>query len=316
MTAALAKTAPIARGVRAYFAPVDRASGTPTIFDAARDGRFPIGTPPAPWVDLGCCSNFVRTVGTKIEALRTGSPATTASQVRTEIEASVALEFTSWVKLQLALATGSQQMNLLHPTAGATGKGSGGSAESATALAAGSTATTLQLGAATSTFVAGTLVAVDLDYTGQTGFVGSGASAAYVRNTSDVSGDVNFIRRSTLNVARIASISGGALQLSEPLLAGVPTSAMKVSRVTGFVDREGGTFFHEWSALFCVDGEQGDRVLYYYPRLQAMQGSTETAEQLAGPLERLKLAARFRALPIVDTNDGATVVCFRSYLAS
>jgi hypothetical protein len=89
---------------------------------------------------------------------------------------------------------------------------------------------------------------------------------------------------------------------------------MKVSRMAGFVDREGGGFFQEWSGLFCMDGEQGDRVLYYYPRLQAMQGASEVAEVLTAPLERLRLAGVFRALPVVDANDGATVVCFRSYL--
>ena len=35
---------------------------------------------------------------------------------------------------------------------------------------------------------------------------------------------------------------------------------------------------------------------------------------LLAPLERVKLAGSFRALPVVDANDGARVVCFRSYL--
>jgi hypothetical protein len=87
-----------------------------------------------------------------------------------------------------------------------------------------------------------------------------------------------------------------------------------VSPLVGFVDREGGGFFQEWSGLFCVDGEQGDRVIYHYPRLQAMQGSAESGELLAGTLERVRLAGAFRALPVKDASDGAMVVCFRSYL--
>jgi hypothetical protein len=63
-----------------------------------------------------------------------------------------------------------------------------------------------------------------------------------------------------------------------------------------------------------MDGEQGDRVIYYYPRLQAMQGSMEVSEVLAGPLERLRLSAEFRALQVKDPADGQTVLCFRSYL--
>ena len=157
-------------------------------------------------------------------------------------------------------------------------------------------------------------MAVDVDYSGQTGFVGSGASGAWVRAAADVSGDNNFVRRVTLNVGRVVSVAGGLLQLGGALLAGAPASGMQVSRMSGFVDREGGSFFQEWSALFCIDGEQGDRVLYHYPRLQAMQASSEVAELLAGRLERWKLGAAFRALPTKDLNDGETVLCYRSYL--
>lgn len=99
-----------------------------------------------------------------------------------------------------------------------------------------------------------------------------------------------------------------------PLLAGVPAAGMNVSRLVGFVDREGGGFFQEWSGLFCMDGEQGDRVIYHYPRLQAMQGAAEMTEALVGSLEKVRLVGAFRALPVKDANDGATVICFRSYL--
>jgi hypothetical protein len=89
---------------------------------------------------------------------------------------------------------------------------------------------------------------------------------------------------------------------------------MQVSKLVGFVDREGGGWFQEWSGLFVMEGEQGDRVIFHYPRLQAMQGATESTVALAGPLEQVKLAAAFRALPVKDASDGETVVCFRSYL--
>jgi hypothetical protein len=45
-----------------------------------------------------------------------------------------------------------------------------------------------------------------------------------------------------------------------------------------------------------------------------MQGSSEAIEALASPLESVRLAAAFRALPVKDANDGETVLCFRSYL--
>jgi hypothetical protein len=301
--------------VRAYFAPVNRAAGVPTLFDAAQMGAFALDTPPAPWVDLGWCSGFARKCLTKVGPLRTGAPAIAQSQVRTEIEATVQLEFESWGKLQMALASGSQQMNLLQTMAGAAANGSGGVAAAAVPLAAGSTATSLSVGVAAATlFQVGALVAVDQDYVGQVGFVGSGVSAAYVSSPASVGNDINYVRRVSLNVGRVVSISNGVLQLGGALLAGVPASGMQVSRLVGFVDREGGLFFQEWSALFVMEGEQGDRLIYHYPRLQAMHGSAETMAVLAGPLERVNLAGAWLALPVKDASDGATVLCFRSYL--
>jgi len=316
-------TAPVASRVRAYFAPVNRATATPSIFDPAQSAAFPIDTPPAPWLDLGWIANFVRKAETKVNPLRSGAPAIVQTQVRTEIEATVSLEFESWGKLQLALSSGSDQMNLLATAAGAAANGSGGTAAAATPIIlSGSTAAALNVGtAAAANFTVGQLVAVDLDYTGQTGFVGSGASAAYVAAAANVNSDINYIRRVTLNVGRVTAIASGILTLGSPLLAGAPAAGMQVSPLTGFCDREGGRFFQEWSALFVFDGEQGDRVLYHYPRLQAAQGSAEIVTALAGtstgaaaPLERARLAAAFRALPVTDANDSATVVCFRSYI--
>jgi hypothetical protein len=243
----------------------------------------------------------------------------TVAQVRSEVEATVSLEFESWGKLQATLASGSQQTNLLTTATGAAPNGSGGLAAAPVPLLTGtgpaSTSTSLNVGAtAAAQFSVGSLVAVDVDYTGQVGYVGTGVSSAYVRSASAVGNDVSYIRRVTLNVAVVVAIAGGVLQLASPLPAGTPTAGMQVSQLVGFCDREGASFFQEWSALFVMPGTQGDRVLYHYPRLQAMQGSAEAADALAAPLERIRLAGAFRALPVKDANDGETILCFRSYL--
>lgn len=308
-------TAPTSNTVRAYFAPVDRTAATPTLFDPAQLGSFSLDTPPAPWIDLGPVAKFVRTSGTKVEPLRAGAPAIAVSHARTEIDATVTFEFDAWGKLQSALASGSQQTNLLATTPGATPNGSGGTAAGPVAILAGSTATALNIDpTAAAQFAPGTLIAVDIDYTGQTGYIGSGVSAAYVRSAASVGSDINTVRRCTLNVAVVASIAGGTLQLAAPLPAGTPSAEMQLSRVIGFCDREGASFFQEWSALFVLEGAQGDRVLFHYPRLQPMQASAEHADELSAPLARLRLAAAFRALPVRDANDSETVVCFRSYI--
>jgi hypothetical protein len=314
---ALPANAPMVRRVRAYYAPVNRAAGTAAIFDPASSGGFSFSSPPAPWTDLGWVENFSRKSASVYGALRSGSPAVTQTQVREEIEATVAMEFLGWGKLQMALSSGSQHMNLLSEAAGAVANGSGGTAAAAMALQAGSTASVLMVTPAQAAgFTAGQMVAVDVDYVAQVGFVGSGISAAYVASAASVGSDANYIRRVSFNVGRITGVntSTGALQLDEPLLAGVPSSGMKLATLSGFVDREGGRFFHEWSALFVMEGAQGDRLMLHYPRLQGMHSGAESAVALSAPLERMRLSAEFRALPVTDANDGETVLCYRSYL--
>ena len=306
---------PMVGRVRAYFAPVNRATQQATLFDAAQSGAFALDSPPAPWIGLGWIAGFSRKCGTKIEAVRAGAPATTQLQTRTEVDAMVSFAFESWGKLQIALSAGTQQMNLLKVAAGATAAGSGGTAVAAVSLQTGSTATILQVGVtAAAAFAVGELVAVDVDYVGQTGFVGSGVSGAYVQTAL---ADPDYVRRVTLNVGRVTAINTitGGLTLEWPLLAGVPTGAMKVSAVAGFCDREGSSFFQEWSAVFVGEGQQGERILWHYPRLQAMSGAVEAVAGASGGYEKVQLGAAFRALPVKDPVDGETVVCFRSYVA-
>ena len=267
-----------------------------------------------PWVDLGWIQGFTRSAGTVIAPVRAGAPATVQMQVRSEIEATVRFSFESWGKLQMSLTAGTQQMNLLAVATGATAAASGGTATPATVLGTGSTATALNVGAtAIAGFPVGGLVAIDVDYaSGQTGFVGSGVSGAYLRTAVT---DVDYVRRVTLNVGRVTAASNGLLTLERPLLAGAPGAGMKVSAVKGFCDREGSSFFQEWSALFVAEGQQGERVIWHYPRLQCLGGIAETNADSAGGYEAMRLAGGFRALPVTDPEDGETVVCFRSYVA-
>jgi hypothetical protein len=305
----------ITRRVRAYFAPVDRVHQVPSIFDPSQIGQFSLDMPPAPWIDLGWIENFLRKSTSTVGALNSGMPSTVQYQVRETAGATVSFRFKNWNKLTMALAAGSQHMNLLRPASGSTANGSGAKGVTAVTVQAGSTATMIVLNPADGAqFTVGSMVTVDSDYAGQTGFVGSGVSAAYVRSATTVNNDSDYIRRVTFNVARVSQVLANGLQLAQPLLAGAPSSGMKAQPILGFVDREGGSFFQEWSALFVMPGEQGDRILFHYPRLQAMQGAQESADMLVAPLERIDLNAGFRALPVTDTNDGEQVVCFRSFL--
>jgi hypothetical protein len=266
---------PMTRQMRAYFAPVNRVTETPTIFDPAATGAFALTSPPAPWLDLGWIDGFERFYDTPTQAVRSGIKSLPAVQFRGAIEARVEFDFKEWGKLQMALAGGSEHMNVLATTLGATPAPSGGTPISAVALQAGSTANELFLGAgALSAFPPGTLIAVDQDYQQQIGYVGSGISAAYVTSPTAVNNDANYIRRVTFNVGRVAQLTATSLILAQPLIGGAPAAGSSLQAVSAFVDREGGSFFQEWSALFVVEPESGGRVCFYYPRLSPNPGGS------------------------------------------
>ena len=316
--------APVVRRVRGYFAAVNRVSGTPVLFDPAGMAAFGLNAPPAPWVSLGWISDFKRVGVSKSAAVLTGIPAGVLEQVRESVEAQISFRFLSWTKLTMALASGSQHMNILAEASGAGADGDGGVASTAVSISAGATATFLpMLAADAAKFTAGQIVAVDVDYVAQTGFVGSPVSAAYLRAAlSGVLAVPDYVRRVTFNVALVASVSTTGLMLAEALLGGAPVTsgagAMKAQAMTGFVDREGGSFYQEWSALFVMEGGQGERIFFHYPRLQSLGSAMETSLGLdtkrGGTLERVLLDGKYRALPVVDGLDGERVVCYRGFL--
>jgi hypothetical protein len=84
------------------------------------------------------------------------------------------------------------------------------------------------------------------------------------------------------------------------------------------VDREGGSFYQEWSALFVMEGSQGERIFFHYPRLQSMMGAEEASLPLSvkqpSGQARIALKGHFLALPVADPLDGERVVCYRSFL--
>lgn len=314
---------PISRRVRAYFAPVERDSASPAIFDPGKSGLFALDAPPAPWIDLGWIDNFQRVSFTPAEAVRAGASGATAVQFRGALDARVEFDFRDWGKLQMALAGGSEHMNVLAPDPNATPVPSGGAPLPPVAVMPRSSASEVIVGAGVvGAFAPGDIVAVDADYQQQTGYVGSGISAACVSDPTAVNRDPDYVRRVTFNIARVTQLTATSLLLAQPLLAGVPQPGWGVQKVIAFVDREGGAFFQEWSALFVAEEDAGGRVCFYYPRLsptsstksaQSSARERETVVDIAKPISALALHAAFLAMPHPDENDGHTALCYRSY---
>jgi hypothetical protein len=301
---------PITRRVRAFFAPVDRTTETPASFDAS--APFELDSPPAPWTGLGDIVNFARTGATKISPLIAGARGAVAGQFRGALQARVAFDFLQWGKIQMALAGGSQHTNVL-ATDAAGGSGTGNPTLPPVAVLAGSTASELILGlGAVDAFSTGDLLACDVDYQQQTGYIGSPIAAAYVKDAADVNRDRDYLRRVTFNVARVSAKTTTPLLLDQPLAGGAPATGASAQRVVAFADHEGGSFFQEWSALFVAEAESGGTVSFYYPKVQACAGAAETELEF-DPFRASALHVELAALPVTDALDGEQVVCYRVY---
>jgi hypothetical protein len=307
----------VGSGFRGFFAPyVQGAAPAPTIFDPARQGRFDTNSPPAGWYDLGWVEQLRRSPAGRVGQIRSGYRGAVRAQFRGEVGSSIEFEFREWGKLQMALASGTTHFNILKAAAGAAQQPLGGSPAAAVALGAGSTATSIVLTAGGGAqFVVGQIVAVDVDYAGQSGYVGSGIQAAFVPAGS-VS-DTDFIRRVTFNVGVISAISGDTLTLEQPLLGGAPSVSARVQAVTGFASREGSSFIPSWSAVFVVDTIDGAQLYYYYPQLSISserEDATFDVENIgAADVKGYSLRAEFNALAFEDPVDGETVVCYRGF---
>jgi hypothetical protein len=307
----------VGSGFRGYFAPfVQGVDPAPTLFDPARQGRFDTNAPPTGWVDLGWIDQFKRSPAGRIGQIRSGYRGAVRAQYRGEIGSSVEFEFREWGKLQMALATGTTHFNILKSAAGTPEQPLGGAPDSAVALDAGSTVTSLVLAAGGGTqFVVGDFVAVDLDYTGQSGYIGSGVQATFLSPGTVT--DVDYIRRVTFNVGVVKTKVGDTLTLEQPLLGGAPPAGAKVQVVTGFASREGSSFIQSWSAVFVVDTADGAQLYYYYPQLsigsEREDGTFEVQNAGTAELRGNSLRAEFNALAYEDPVDGETVVCYRGF---
>ncbi len=305
--------APAARTVRAYAAPVNRVTGLMAVFDPGSPLPFDVDAPPAPWIDLGWVENFQRTAITKFEALRTGGTGNISAQYRSQPEARVEFDLLTWGKVQLALSGGSQQMNALAEEPAVPPQPSGGEALPASPVQSGSSWSEIVLTAdQLANYEAGDILAVDVDYHGETGYLGSGAPGTYLATALEGEEFLDLVRRITLNVARVSEKTSTSLLLAQPLIA-MPTTSMSVQKVVAFVDREGSSFFQEWSGLFILAPDSGGRTCFYYPRLQAAAGAGEVRQEFATPLFSQQLHVSLRALPTTDSNDDETVLCYRSY---
>jgi hypothetical protein len=296
--------------VHAYFAPVNRVTETGTVFDPSLS--FNLQTPSSPWVPVGLVRNFKRVNKSAFGMVRAGAAGVAQTQFLKSVDARVSLDFCEWGKLQMALAAGSEHMNVLAST-GAQPRSSGGVAVPGQPVLANSTASLILVApSALGNYQVGELIVVDVDYAAGTTDLGTGITGGVAAAGSPL--DVDGVRRASYNVGCISAVTSTGLQLGAPLLGGVPTSGARVQKVVAFVDRDGDSFLQEWSALFALEVASGGQVFFYYPRLQAASAAGETVVELVGGVNTALLHAEFEAMASTDATDGQSVVCYRSYV--
>jgi hypothetical protein len=306
---------PVTIAVHVFVAPVQRESSQPTIFDASSAASFDLENPPSPWIGLGTVENFQRTTVDESTSVQSGTDAMVVAQFRKKLEAHVSFASRRWGKLHLATGTGGTHWNVLATRTEAQPAPAGGEAITATPILNGSTATVLQIDPQVAAQLAiGDLVAVDLDYFQQHGYVGLGFPSAYVVAGNRAPLQTDFIRRVTFNLGKVATIAGGTVTLEHPLPAGDPPTSAGLQKVLGFTDREGGAFGQEWSALFFEETVSGGRVCYYYPRVQSLPQASEKKSPIFGDYQAMLLEAHLLALPATDPQDGVKALWYRTYI--
>ena len=127
---------------------------------------------------------------------------------------------------------------------------------------------------------------------------------------------MNFIRRVTFNVGRVAGRVRRRLTLGAAVVGGTPPGAAGVQKVIAFVQFvKVATFSRScFLCLLVIPEEGGGRVCFYDPRVQACVPAQEKAAVVADPLKKpTPCTPRWVALPFADSSDGQQVVCYRSY---
>ena len=208
-------------------------------------------------------------------------------------------------------------MNVLVPASGAAAAADGAQAAAAVTPQSGSTSTSIPLATADAAkFAAGSIIAVDVDYTGQTGFVGTPVAGAYVRQALT---DVDYIRRVTFNVALVSQVSCDRADAGRTIAgrrAGSGRQGAGGDRICGPRRRQ---LLSGVVGTFCDGGQPGRESLLplseaaelWQARKRQFHHSTRKNQN---GQSRVLLKGQFLALPVTDPLDGERVVCYRSFL--
>lgn len=279
--------------------------------------------------DIGWIKDFAMTDGNKIGSIRSGYRGAVRVKVRGEVGEKIAYKFREFSRMALKIATGGDVINLLDnnlaTTVGPINASGGGNPAVAMLSYDGNVTLTLTPGGGVN-FSANNIIVVDKDYDPTTyGLVGENAFPVLKGLVTDV----DYIRKTSDFVARVASVAGDVLTLVSPFVGGgsndlngnlftaFPPPNAKVQRLKGWTSRKGGATVHQWTGIFKLDTKDGTQLLAYYPRLaiSAPKGTTTWAIENIGTtdLTGYDMDTEQEAMAFEDPEDGQTVVGYQAY---
>lgn len=342
----------IGGGFRGFFAPFNATlahSQTstavgPYILDLQVQGPFNENAPPAGYTDLGWIDGFKMAPASKIGLVRSGYRGAVRAIYRGEVGETFDFSFKEMSRMALKIASGSEVFNLLS-NPGATASTLGPlSSSGAIAVPVGASGYISNFGGSPvlflpagsgSLFVSGQYIVCDDDYNG-TAYGNVGAAGIPIFQNAVT--DVDFIRKTSDFVARIVTIvpnliaGQDGLYLNKPFVGGGnslsanfgaavgPDLSAKVQAIKGYLQREGGTFVTEWSALFCCATIDQSQIAIYYPHvtLSAYKGMTTFQIENIGTSSETgyMLETTMMAMAFDDPLDGETVVRYAAYYPS
>jgi hypothetical protein len=325
----------VGAGWRAYFAPYNKTLG----FNSTTAGPYIVDLTTGPFdqnqvlptgfFDLGWIKDFKLTPQSKIGVVRSGYRGAVRAIYRGEVGEQFEFKFREYGRLQYKLATGTNIVNLLDgtsPSPNTSGplSASGSPITGMTTYSVVNGVGTLSVGSASGLAI-GNYIVCDVDYNFSSyGIVGDAGTPVFQNAVTDI----DYIRKNSDYVARIANINGTTVTLDQPFAGGgsgatspvVPQAGSKIQVVLGWTAREGGTFVSEWSGLFLLDTIDQAQIAVYYPHVAIAQNrdvaATWAIENVGTTDEGgFELDAMYQALAYDDPLDGETVVAYKAYYA-
>ena len=320
----------VGSGWRAYFAPFDvydsaqtfNTSIGPMMVDLTT-GPFDRGSLPSNFFDAGWIKDFKLTPESKVGSVRSGYRGAIHVQYKGQVGESFDFKFREYARLQYKLATGSSVINLLSgatPTTAGPVSASGAPTTLMSSYAVAGGVGTLTV-PSSSGFAVGDWIVCDIDYNTATyGIIGDVGTPVFQNAVTDV----DYIRKTSDYVAKVANKTATTLVLDQPFAGGgssgnvVPQAGSKIQKIKGWTAREGGTYFAEWTALFLLDTIDGAQIAVYYPHVSVGQPKDIAANWAienigTTDLGGYELDASYVALAFDDPLDGETVVGYKGF---